>query len=156
LVADRRAATVGGDEQVAFGRAAVGEGDADRPVTPPVRRGRGGRGGRGGRDDLLAAAAERVGELHIAEMTAADQAAMNPAGAPAGPETLAALIGTSLFDAATRHRTRYLAAYELALESTRQPALAAAMSQLGAGAMAATLAEHRASAWPRRPRRSRP
>jgi DNA-binding transcriptional regulator YbjK len=77
------------------------------------------------RDDLLAAAAERVAELHIAEMTAADR-------------------GASLYDAATRHRTRYLAAYELALESTRQPALAGAMARLGGGAMETTLAEHRA------------
>src|SRR5580693_8290220 len=104
------------------------------------------------RDDLLAAAAERVAELHVAEMTAADRnaatgsAAGRPAGAPAsaapGPDMLAALIGASLHDAATRNRTRYLAAYELALESTRQPALAAAMSRLGAAALDSTLAEH--------------
>jgi DNA-binding transcriptional regulator YbjK len=104
------------------------------------------------RDDLLAAAAERVAELHLAEMAAADRAATVPAGAsagasaaaPAGPGTLAELIGASLHDAVTRHRTRYLAAYELALESTRQPALAEAMSRLGAGALGSTLAEHRA------------
>jgi DNA-binding transcriptional regulator YbjK len=100
------------------------------------------------RDDLLAAAAERVAELHMAEMAAADRAATVPAGAsaavPAGPGTLAELIGASLYDAVTRHRTRYLAAYELALESTRQPALAEAMSRLGAGALGSTLAEHRA------------
>lgn len=100
------------------------------------------------RDDLLAAAAERVAELHLAEMAAADRAAAVPAGAsaaaPAGPGTLAELIGTSLHDAVTRHRTRYLAAYELALESTRQPALAEAMSRLGAGALGASIAEHRA------------
>jgi DNA-binding transcriptional regulator YbjK len=100
------------------------------------------------RDDLLAAAAERVAELHLAEMAAADRAATVPVGAsaavPAGPGTLAELIGASLYDAVTRHRTRYLAAYELALESTRQPALAEAMSRLGAGALGSTLAEHRA------------
>jgi DNA-binding transcriptional regulator YbjK len=100
------------------------------------------------RDDVLAGAAERVAELHMAEMTAADRAATVPAGAssaaPAGPDTLAELIGASLHDAATRHRTRYLAAYELALESTRQPALAEAMSRLGAGALGAAIAEHRA------------
>ncbi|HEX7164002.1 MAG TPA: TetR family transcriptional regulator [Trebonia sp.] len=95
------------------------------------------------RDDLLAAAAERVAELHVAEMTAADHAATAPAGPSAGPDTLAELIGASLYDAATRHRTRYLAAYELALESTRQPALAAAMARLGADAVGTTLAEHR-------------
>ena len=96
------------------------------------------------RDDLLAAAAERVAELHIAEMAAADRAAPVPPGDTAGPDLLAELIGASLYDAATRHRTRYLAAYELALESSRQPALAVAMSRLGGGAMETTLAEHRA------------
>jgi DNA-binding transcriptional regulator YbjK len=97
------------------------------------------------RDDLLAAAAERVAELHVAEMAAADRAAAaasTPASPASGPDLLAALIGASLHDAATRNRTRYLAAYELALESTRQPALAEAMSRLGAAALGATLAEH--------------
>lgn len=96
------------------------------------------------RDDLLAAAAERVAELHMAEMAAADRAAPNAGGDTAGPDLLAGLIGASLYDAATRHRTRYLAAYELALESTRQPALSVAMSRLGGGAMETTIAEHRA------------
>jgi DNA-binding transcriptional regulator YbjK len=96
------------------------------------------------RDDLLAAAAERVAELHVAEMTAADRAAAGAsASAPNGSGRLAELIGASLHDAVTRHRTRYLAAYELALESTRQPALAAAMARLSADALGTTLAEHR-------------
>jgi DNA-binding transcriptional regulator YbjK len=107
------------------------------------------------RDDLLAAAAERVAELHVAEMTAADRAVVVSAGAasgaPAGPDALAGLIGASLYDAATRHRTRYLAAYELALESTRQPALAEAMARLGAGALGSTLAEHRILGLPTTP-----
>src|SRR5580693_5044043 len=104
------------------------------------------------RDDLLAAAAERVAELHVAEMTAADRAAVasagDPSGAAAGQDALAGLIGASLHEAATRHRTRYLAAYELALESTRQPALAEAMARLGAAALGSTLAEHRALGLP--------
>lgn len=101
------------------------------------------------RDDLLAAAAERVAELHFAEMTAADRAASAPAAdAPSSTDALAVLIGTSLHDAATRHRTRYLAAYELALESTRQPALAEAMSRLGAAALGTTLDEHRSLGLP--------
>jgi DNA-binding transcriptional regulator YbjK len=104
------------------------------------------------RDDLLAAAAERVAELHVAEMTAADRAVIasagDPSGAPAGPDALAGLIGASLHEAATRHRTRYLAAYELALESTRQPALAEAMARLGAAALGSTLAEHRSLGLP--------
>jgi len=118
------------------------------------------------RDDLLAAAAERVAELHVAEMTAADRAAAErnatdgsaggqhagaPASAASGPDMLAALIGASLHDAATRNRTRYLAAYELALESTRQPALAEAMSRLGAAAFGTTLAEHRSLGLPTTP-----
>jgi DNA-binding transcriptional regulator YbjK len=107
------------------------------------------------RDDLLAAAAERVGELHMAEMTAADRAATSSAaagsGPPVSPDALAELIGASLLDAATRNRTRYLAAYELALESTRQPALADAMSRLGAGALETTVAEHRSLALPTTP-----
>ena len=113
------------------------------------------------RDDLLAAAAKRVAELHVAEMTAADRAAAErnaadgstagrPASVPAGAglDVLAALIGASLHDAATSNRTRYLAAYELALESTRQPALAEAMSRLGAAAFGTTLAEHRSLGLP--------
>ena len=104
------------------------------------------------RDDLLAAAAERVAERHVAEMSAADRAAIasagDPSGAPAGPDALAGLIGASLHEAATRHRTRYLAAYELALESTRQPALAEAMARLGAAALGSTLAEHRSLGLP--------
>jgi DNA-binding transcriptional regulator YbjK len=104
------------------------------------------------RDDLLAAAAERVAELHVAEMTAADRAAIasagDPSGASAGQDALAGLISASLHEAATRHRTRYLAAYELALESTRQPALAEAMARLGAAALGSTLAEHRSLGLP--------
>jgi AcrR family transcriptional regulator len=118
------------------------------------------------RDDLLAAAAERVAELHVAEMAAADRAAAagSPAGGPAGTpagasaaasagvsagasaglDVLAELIGASLHEAATR----YLAAYELALESTRQPALAGALARLGAGAAETTIAEHRSLGLP--------
>lgn len=123
------------------------------------------------RDDLLSAAAERVAELHVAEMTAADRAAADrnaadestadlsiagrPASAPASAasaaDMLAALLGASLHDAATRNRTRYLAAYELALESTRQPGLAEAMSLLGAAAFGTTLAEHRILGLPTTP-----
>jgi DNA-binding transcriptional regulator YbjK len=107
------------------------------------------------RDDLLAAAAERVAELHVAEMTAADRAATvqsgAPSGTPVGPDALAELIGASLHDAATQNRIRYLAAYELALESTRQPALAEAMSLLSAGVIGTTLAEHRALGLPTTP-----
>jgi Tetracyclin repressor-like, C-terminal domain len=50
-----------------------------------------------------------------------------------------------------RHRTRYLAAYELALESTRQPALAEAMTRLGSAALGTTIAEHRSLGLPTTP-----
>jgi hypothetical protein len=70
---------------------------------------------------------------------------------PAGQGALARLIGSSLYEAVSQHRTRYLAAYELALESTRQPELAAAMSRLGAAAMGSTLAEHRSLGLPTTP-----
>jgi AcrR family transcriptional regulator len=130
------------------------------------------------RDDLLAAAAARVAELHLTEMTATDRAAAgqgtsnqgatnqgtadqgtaDQVGGPGGQEsdpvgrnTLARLIGKSLYEAVSQHRTRYLAAYELALESTRQPELAAAMSRLGAAAMGTTLAEHRSLGLPTTP-----
>ncbi len=91
------------------------------------------------RDDLLAAAASRVAELHLAEMATANRAVAGPAGL----DQLTELICASLYESASRHRTRYLAIYELSLEATRQPALAGALSQLGAGALAATIAGHR-------------
>jgi DNA-binding transcriptional regulator YbjK len=103
------------------------------------------------RDDLLAAAAARVAELQAAEMTAADRAVASSAGGPVGPDALARLMGAALHDAANGHRTRYLAAYELALESTRQPALAQAMARLGADAFGTTVAEHRALGLPTTP-----
>jgi DNA-binding transcriptional regulator YbjK len=96
------------------------------------------------RDDLLAAAARRVAELSLADMAAANR----EVASPPGQHRLAELIGASLLDSATRHRTRYLAIYELTLEATRQPALAQAMSQLAAGAVDATIAEHRALGLP--------
>src|SRR5215472_9995242 len=92
------------------------------------------------RDDLLAAAAHRVAELSLADMAAANR---EEAGPPSR-RRLAELIGASLLDSATRHRTRYLAIYELTLEATRQPALAQSMSELAVAALDATIAEHRA------------
>jgi DNA-binding transcriptional regulator YbjK len=106
------------------------------------------------RDDLLTAAAERVAELAVAEMAAADRTAP-PAppgsGQAGGTDLLAQLIGTSMYEAVSRHRIRYLAAYELALQSTRQPELALAVARLSAGALDATVAEHRALGLPTTP-----
>jgi DNA-binding transcriptional regulator YbjK len=99
------------------------------------------------RDDLLAAAARRVAQLHLADMAAADR----QVASPAGPDRLVELIATSLHDSATRHRTRYLAVYELTLEATRQPTLAQSLSQLAAAAMDTTIAEHRTLGLPTSP-----
>jgi len=44
----------------------------------------------------------------------------------------------------TRHRTRYLAIYELTLEATRRPALAEALSGMVAATLDVTIGEHRA------------
>ena len=99
------------------------------------------------REDLLTAAAARVAELHVAGMAAADREVTGPAG----PDQLAELIGADLLASATRHRTRYLAVYELTLEATRQPALAGAMAQLGLAALESTVAEHRALGLPTTP-----
>jgi DNA-binding transcriptional regulator YbjK len=92
------------------------------------------------RDDLLAAAARRVADLHLADMAAANGAAAGPVSA----DELAVLIGASLYHSATRHRTRYLAIYELTLEATRRPGLAQSMTELAAAALDSTLAMHRA------------
>jgi DNA-binding transcriptional regulator YbjK len=102
------------------------------------------------RDDLLGAAARRIAGLHLAEMAAADHATADRATADraaadrADRDVLAELIGTSLFDSATRHRVRYLAILELTLEATRRPGLARSMAELGAAALETSVAEHRA------------
>jgi DNA-binding transcriptional regulator YbjK len=91
------------------------------------------------RDELLAAAASRVFRLHIEAMEAADSQVTGPVG-PAG---LAELIGGALYDSAARHRTRYLAIYELTLEATRRPALAEALSGMAAATLDVTTSQHR-------------
>jgi DNA-binding transcriptional regulator YbjK len=92
------------------------------------------------RDELLAAAASRVFRLHIEAMDAAD----SQVAGPVGPAGLAELIGGALYDCAARHRTRYLAIYELTLEATRRPALAEALSGMTAAALDVTISQHRA------------
>lgn len=108
------------------------------------------------RDELLAAAARRVLELHVQDMFEAEGAPAEGAQAQGGQaegaqgrapvdrERLARMIGMSLHDAATRRRTRFLAVYELTLEATRRPPLAQAMAQVGAASAEATLGYHRA------------
>jgi DNA-binding transcriptional regulator YbjK len=99
------------------------------------------------RNDLLAAAARRVAQLYLADMAATDRQVTSPAD----PDRLAELIAASLYDSATRHRTRYLAVYELTLEATRQPELAQSMSQLATAALDTTIAEHRTLGLPTSP-----
>jgi AcrR family transcriptional regulator len=90
------------------------------------------------REALLVAAAERVGELHYADMAAAV-----PAPAASGTAGKAAdLIAGSLHAAATTHRARYLAIFELRLESLRRPALAEALRGLLARSVAVTTGHH--------------
>lgn len=97
------------------------------------------------REELLVAAAERIVELHLADMAQADAAAVEQAArhAPGGPTPdLAELIGMSLEVAASAHRDRYLAVFELVLESRRRPALTAALARLAGGAAGFTGDEH--------------
>lgn len=98
------------------------------------------------REALLVATARRVVEQHQADMAQAGHDATAP-GNPIGDlddRTRAIeLIAGSLLLAAGPHRSRYLAIFELRLESLRRPALAAAMDELMA-AMAAFTGGHHA------------
>jgi hypothetical protein len=72
------------------------------------------------------------------------EAADSQVAGPVGPGGLAELIGGALYAAAARHRTRYLAIYELTLEATRRPALAEALSGMVAATLDVTIGQHRA------------
>lgn len=94
------------------------------------------------REALLVATARRVVERHQADMTEAAQA--EPASATGdGMQRAIDLITGSLLLAAGPHRARYLAIFELRLESLRRPALAAALDESMA-AMAAFTGGHHA------------
>jgi DNA-binding transcriptional regulator YbjK len=99
------------------------------------------------RDDLLEAVAARIADLQLADMLADMRATdMTAAAADTGStagDDLAALLGRSLYEGATRHRTRLLAIYELSLEATRRPALLHALSRIGAASLDATVGHHR-------------
>ena len=82
------------------------------------------------REALLVATAQRVIALHHADMTAA------PAGSAVD------MIAGSLLAAATTHRDRYLAIFELRLESLRRPALARALEALRDATVAFTKQHH--------------
>lgn len=97
------------------------------------------------REALLVATAERIVELHLADM---DRAAGRPpaATATAKPanvaDRLAEALAASLFEAATTRRTRYVAVFELQLEAARRPPLAAALARLEDGSIPRTVAHH--------------
>ncbi len=92
------------------------------------------------REELLEAVASRIVELQLADMDATTADMTEAVDEPA----LAALIGRMLHEAATIHRTRLLAMFELLLEATRRPALLAALSGLATSTLGATVAHHRA------------
>ncbi|MFC7878925.1 TetR/AcrR family transcriptional regulator [Isoptericola sp. NPDC057391] len=109
-----------------------------------------------GREELLVATAQRVVELHLADARAATEASVAARPPGTGPldgrdspgsragtlERMTDLLATSLLDAATRHRDRYLAIAELQLEARRRPALAAALAGLATQASDLTAAMH--------------
>jgi DNA-binding transcriptional regulator YbjK len=86
------------------------------------------------RDALLDAVAQRIADLHLAEMAAS--VGLSDLG-------LADLIGGSLYAAATTGRVRYLAVFELSLEATRRPWLMDALSRIESAALEATVGHHR-------------
>ena len=89
------------------------------------------------REALLVATAEHVRELHRADLVAARTAwsatSITPAAATGSTTTQTIeLIVASLIAAASLDRTRYLALFELRMESLRRPALARALDDAGA------------------------
>jgi DNA-binding transcriptional regulator YbjK len=93
------------------------------------------------REALLVAIARRVVERHQADMADVAVRADTASGTASGTDRAIDLILESLLLAAGPHRERYLAIFELRLESLRRPALGAAMDDLMA-AMAAFTAGH--------------
>ncbi|MEU0489003.1 TetR family transcriptional regulator [Nocardiopsis sp. NPDC006139] len=90
------------------------------------------------REALLVAAAERVLELHTADMAAATEGMAGPTG----PEELTDMIAASLWGAATVLRDRYLAIFELRLEARRRPALEEVLGRLERAVVADTVDLH--------------
>lgn len=93
------------------------------------------------REALLVAAAHRVVELHHADLDGAGTPDAWPGVNPAADE-LVDLLAASLLTAATTHRTRYQAIYELQLESVRRPALASALAGLADSSARLTALQH--------------
>jgi AcrR family transcriptional regulator len=95
------------------------------------------------REALLIAAAERVLELHEADMSSAAEQ-HDPAPGTPDHERMTDLITRSLLEAATVHRQRYLAIFELRLEALRIPALAETLAGIERGARDITALHHSA------------
>ncbi|MFI9555612.1 TetR/AcrR family transcriptional regulator [Nonomuraea endophytica] len=91
------------------------------------------------REALLLAVAERVSELHLADMAEATRQAEATAD---GIGQTVELLAESLFGAATVLRTRYLAIFELQLEAVRRPAMAPALAGLQDTALRLTAGHH--------------
>jgi len=103
------------------------------------------------REALLIAAAERIVELHLADMEAATATEREPSGRPRwaeDAEAFADLLADSLWTAATVLRERYLAVFELQLEARRSPALAEVLAGLGGAAVRASTGLHAAAGSP--------
>jgi AcrR family transcriptional regulator len=98
------------------------------------------------REELLVAAAERIVELHLADMERADTEAIQQAAGQSADQLEAPdvvqLIAASLETAASTQQDRYLAVFELTLESRRRPALASALARLAGGAAGFTSDQH--------------
>ena len=95
------------------------------------------------REALLVAATERVGQLHHADMDTI--AGGHQPDDPRDTRTRATeLIGESLLLATTTYRSRYLAIFELQMESLRRPALAEALTGLHRRTLAFTTGHHAA------------
>lgn len=93
------------------------------------------------REHLLDAVARRVVELQLEDLAPKPATEMAEA---VDESALADLIGQALLEAATAHRMRFLAMFELLLEGTRQPALLVALSGLATSTLGAAIAHHRA------------
>jgi AcrR family transcriptional regulator len=93
------------------------------------------------REALLVAIARRVVERHQADMAEAARTDL-ASGKGGGVERAIGLISGALMLAAGPHRARYLAVFELRLESLRRPALAAAIDELTAAMTAFTGGHH--------------
>lgn len=90
------------------------------------------------REALLVTAAERVLELHFADMAAATEGMAGPTGV----DELIDMITESLWGAATVLRGRYLAIFELRLAARQFPALAEVLARLEGTAVADTAVLH--------------